>query len=71
MVDKSRSRREGGAGIGMALCERIVQIHGAQLRIDSDLGEGTVVKILLPPAGRGGTIKENKRKKKGKLPETE
>ena len=45
MVDKSRSRREGGAGIGMALCERIVQLHNAKLEIDSDMGVGTTVKI--------------------------
>ena len=45
MVDKSRSRREGGAGIGMALCERIVQLHNAKLEIDSDVGVGTTVKI--------------------------
>lgn len=48
MVDKSRSRREGGAGIGMALCERIVKMHGAEISIDSNLGEGTVVRILFP-----------------------
>lgn len=48
MVDKSRSRREGGAGIGMALCERIVQLHNAGLEIDSELGAGTTVKIRFP-----------------------
>ena len=48
MVDKSRSRREGGAGIGMALCLKIVQIHGAELKIDSNLGEGTVIQIHFP-----------------------
>lgn len=48
MVDKSRSRREGGAGIGMALCERIVQLHNAELEIDSELGAGTTVKISFP-----------------------
>ena len=48
MVDKSRSRREGGAGIGMALCQKIVQIHKAELLIDSNLGAGTVVQIRFP-----------------------
>lgn len=48
MVDKSRSRREGGAGIGMALCQKIVQIHKAELQIDSNLGAGTVVQIRFP-----------------------
>lgn len=48
MVDKSRSRQEGGAGIGMALCQKIVQLHGAELKIDSNQGEGTVMQILFP-----------------------
>ena len=32
MVDKSRSRKEGGAGIGMALCWKIIQIHNGILK---------------------------------------
>lgn len=48
MVDKSRSRKEGGAGIGMALCQKIVHLHGGSLKIDSRLGEGTVIRITLP-----------------------
>lgn len=48
MVDKSRSRKEGGAGIGMALCAKITALHGASLMIDSRLGEGTVMKVLFP-----------------------
>lgn len=49
MVDKSRSRREGGAGIGMALCQKIVALHNGILRIFSNPGEGTVVQLLFPP----------------------
>lgn len=45
MVDKSRSRKEGGAGIGMALCQKIIQIHGGKLSIESRLGEGTVMRV--------------------------
>ena len=48
MVDKSRSRKEGGAGIGMALCQRIVQLHRATLKISSTLGQGTVMQIRFP-----------------------
>ena len=48
MVDKSRSRKEGGAGIGMALCQKIIQLHNGKLDIDSRLGEGTVIKVLFP-----------------------
>lgn len=47
MVDKSRSRAEGGAGIGMALCQKIIQLHNGTLQIDSRLGEGTVIKVFM------------------------
>lgn len=48
MVDKSRSRKEGGAGIGMALCQKIITLHHGTLKIDSRLGEGTVIQLLFP-----------------------
>lgn len=47
MVDKSRSRKAGGAGIGLALCSKIATLHHAQLSIDSKLGEGTTVYITI------------------------
>lgn len=48
MVDKSRARKEGGAGIGMTLCKKIVEIHGAKWTIQSKIGEGTSVYVLFP-----------------------
>lgn len=48
MVDKSRARKEGGAGLGMAICGRIVEAHGAQWRIESSTGEGTRVTVWFP-----------------------
>lgn len=45
MVDKSRSRKAGGAGLGLALCVKIAQLHNATLTIDSELGKGTTVYI--------------------------
>ena len=47
MVDKSRSRAEGGAGLGLALSQRIAQLHGTKLHYESKLGRGTVVSFLL------------------------
>ena len=43
MVDKSRSRSSGGAGLGLALCKEIAGLHGAQLIIKSKEGAGTSV----------------------------
>lgn len=48
MVDKSRSRAEGGSGIGLALCARIANAHGAKLEITSTEHVGTTVTIAVP-----------------------
>jgi two-component system phosphate regulon sensor histidine kinase PhoR len=47
MLDKARTRRHGGAGLGLALCSEIAQAHNSQLRIESSLGEGTSVSVTL------------------------
>lgn len=52
MVDKSRSRAEGGAGLGLALSARIAQLHGARLHYESKVGRGTVVSFLLREAAK-------------------
>jgi len=44
-VDKSRNRKDGGAGLGLALCRRIAEAHGAEMTIVSEVGVGTEVKI--------------------------
>lgn len=48
MVDKSRSRKEGGAGIGLSLCKQIVDRHGGVMEIVSKPGEGTVFRLIFP-----------------------
>ena len=48
MVDKSRSRKEGGAGIGLSLCRQIIELHEGLMKIVSNPGEGTVIRLLLP-----------------------
>lgn len=46
MVDKARSRKAGGCGLGLALCSRIAGLHNARLLIDSEPGKGTCVTVL-------------------------
>ena len=48
MADKSRSRKAGGAGLGLALCKRIAELHSAKVEIDSRPNEGTTVFITIP-----------------------
>lgn len=47
MVDKSRSKKQGGVGLGLALVKEIVKAHGALLEIESSPGIGTNVRIHL------------------------
>ena len=46
-VDKSRSRKQGGAGLGLALCSNIVKIHNGSINFQSKEGIGTIVTVEL------------------------
>ena len=47
MVDKSRSRKEGGAGLGLALCQKIVDLHQGSWHFDNQPGVGLRVTVRL------------------------
>ena len=49
-VDRSRSRETGGTGLGLAIVKHVAQRHGAELRIDSQLGQGACFTITFPAA---------------------
>ena len=57
MVDKSRSRSFGGAGLGLTLCAEILELFGSELEIESELGKGARVSFVLP-AEEGGVDNE-------------
>ena len=44
-VDKARSRDSGGSGLGLSIVKSIVDAHGAQIIIDSQLKKGTTITI--------------------------
>ena len=47
-VEKSRARNRGGAGLGLAICEHIIKLHGGHINVTSTLGEGSIFMIGLP-----------------------
>ena len=47
MIDKARSRKEHGAGLGLALCERVARLHDTTLKFDSEVGKGTTVSFVM------------------------
>ncbi len=47
-VDKSRSKRTGGYGLGLSLCKTIMEAHGGRIEVDSKPGVGTCVSLFFP-----------------------
>lgn len=47
MGDKSRAKVNGRNGIGLSICEKIAKIHHTELEIESNIGEGTKVRLYL------------------------
>ena len=47
-VDKVRSRKNGGAGLGLAICQSIMEMHGGRLKIESELGKGSIFILEFP-----------------------
>jgi two-component system phosphate regulon sensor histidine kinase PhoR len=47
-VDRSRSRESGGTGLGLAIAKHVMQRHGGELRIESELGKGSRFSLIFP-----------------------
>ena len=45
MVDKSRSRQSGGAGIGLSLVSKILRLHDMKMTIESEINVGTKINL--------------------------
>jgi two-component system phosphate regulon sensor histidine kinase PhoR len=47
-VDRSRSRESGGTGLGLAIAKHVMQRHGGELRIESEVGKGSKFSLVFP-----------------------
>src|SRR5439155_1757727 len=57
-VDKARSRELGGTGLGLAIVKHLVFAHGGQLKIESEPGRGTTVRVWLNVGGLGAAPRD-------------
>jgi len=47
-ADKARSRELGGTGLGLAIVKHIAQLHGGRVEAESEVGQGTTIRLILP-----------------------
>ncbi|XWX63126.1 ATP-binding protein [Desulfitobacterium sp. AusDCA] len=50
-IDTSRTRKYGGAGLGLAITQSIVELHKGRIWVKSEAGEGSIFQVWLPTVG--------------------
>lgn len=55
--DSSRTRKYGGSGLGLAITQSLVELHGGSIRVESQVGEGSIFTVWLPRI-RGPKLEE-------------
>lgn len=57
-VDRARSRDLGGTGLGLAIVKHLARAHGGEVRVSSELGQGSVFEIDLPKQKKAEASKQ-------------
>lgn len=51
-VDGSSTRNQGGVGLGLSICKEIIELHGGELKLQSEIAKGSTFSFLLPDRTR-------------------
>jgi signal transduction histidine kinase len=58
-VDRSRSRKTGGYGLGLSICKRIMEAHGGSISVTNNPGRGASFDLVFNKLAAGNPQKEN------------
>ncbi|MFD3156941.1 sensor histidine kinase [Haloimpatiens sp. FM7330] len=59
MIDKARTRSNNGAGLGLSICKKIIDIHNGKIEVESEVNKGTLIKLIFTASKGGVYINEN------------